>query len=72
MSAWRVEKGEFDADKTWPQHVLLKDIHHRSDIVRRFYFNGPLVDVARQLIGPNIKGARASQSTSVRNRFKQD
>lgn len=57
MEAWRREKGEFDPDKTWLENALLPNIHHRTGIVRQFYFSGPLVDIAEQIIGPNLKAA---------------
>jgi len=66
MTAWRGEKGEFDSSKTWLQNALLQNIHHRSDAARRFYFSGPLVDVAERLIGPNIKGATSQLTFKLR------
>jgi len=57
MIAWNEEKTAFDPAKTWLHNSLLVNIHHRSDAVKQYYFNGPLVDIATQLIGPNIKGA---------------
>ena len=57
MQVWLVEKGPFDSNATWLQNALLPNIHHKSETVRRLYFSGPLVDIAEQLIGPNIKGA---------------
>ena len=57
MEAWRQVKGPFDAAKTWLQNSLLLNIHHHSALVRDYYFGGPLLEVATQLIGPNIKGA---------------
>jgi hypothetical protein len=62
MQAWRAAKQAFDPGKTWLQNSLLHNIHHVSPAVRRFYFAGPLVDVAEQLIGPNVKAA-SSQLT---------
>jgi hypothetical protein len=62
MAAWNRQKVEFDADKTWLENSLLPNIHLLCPIVRDYYFEGPLVDVATQLIGPNIK-AVASQLT---------
>ena len=44
----------------------MADIHHRSDIARRYYFNGPLVEIASQLIGPNIKGATSQLTFKMR------
>ncbi len=66
MVAWEAEKGSFDPTKNWLQNSLLADIHHRSDTARRFYFSGPLVDAAGQLIGPNIKGATSQLTFKMR------
>jgi len=57
MVAWNKEKQSFDPAKTWLQNSLLVNIHHQSVAVRDYYFEGPMVDIASQLIGPNIKGA---------------
>ena len=57
MRAWLAEKGGFEPEATWLQNSLLPDIHHRSRLVCDYYFQGPLVDVAEQLVGPNVKGA---------------
>ena len=70
MAAWRVEKGEFDPAKTWLQNALLSDIHHRSAVVRDYYYRGPLVDVAQQLIGPNIKGVTSQLTFKLRGNTK--
>src|SRR5689334_23039029 len=66
MQAWRREKGEFDAGATWLRNALLPDIHHRSPLVRDFYFRGPAVDVAEALIGPNVKGATSQLTFKMR------
>src|ERR1019366_9461101 len=57
MAAWTVEKGPYNPNATWLKNALLQNIHHRSKAVRDYYFEGPLVDVAELIIGPNIKGA---------------
>lgn len=57
MTAWAAEKEAFDPSKTWLQNSLLVNIHHKSSTVKDYYFEGPMVDIASQLIGPNIKGA---------------
>lgn len=57
MAAWEAEKEGFDPNKTWLENALLVNIHHKASIVRDYYFAGPLVDVAQQIIGANIKGA---------------
>ena len=67
MAAWNREKGAFDPDKTWLENALLPNIHHRSDMVRQFYFAGPLVDVAEQIIGPNLKAATSQLTFKTRN-----
>lgn len=66
MAAWNAEKGEFDAEKTWLQNSLLPNIHRLAPIVRDYYFEGPLVDVAEQLIGPNLKGATSQLTFKMR------
>ena len=35
---------------------LLPNVHHHSKAVFEYYFYGPLVDIASQIIGPNLKG----------------
>ena len=62
MEAWNVYKDDFDPQKTWLENALLPNIHHHASWVRKFYFEGPLVNVAEQIIGPNIK-AVTSQLT---------
>ncbi len=62
MQAWRTAKQPFDPAQTWLQNSLLHNVHHHSPAVRWYYFAGPLVDVAEQLIGPNVKAA-SSQLT---------
>lgn len=70
MAAWNAEKGAFDADKTWLENALLPNIHHRSNIVRRFYFSGPMVDVATQVVSPNVKGATSQLTFKMRGNIK--
>ena len=55
MAAWLREKEPFDPQRTWLQNSLLGDIHLHSDVVRKYYYGGPQVDAAEQLVGPNIK-----------------
>ncbi len=70
MAAWTSEKGEFDPSGSWLQNALLADIHHRSALARQYYFTGPLVDIAEQLIGPNIKGATSQLTFKMRGNIK--
>ena len=70
MAAWAAEKGEFDGTKTWLENSLLQNIHHRSQIVRNYYFSGPLVDVAEQIIGPNIKGVTTQLTFKMKGNTK--
>lgn len=70
MTAWRATKGEFDPNKTWLENSLLIGIHHHSDVVRRYYFSGPLVDVAEQVIGPNVKAATSQLTFKMRGNTK--
>lgn len=66
MAAWTAHKQSFDPAKTWLENALLVNIHHLAPIVRDFYFEGPLVDVATQVIGPNIKGATSQLTFKMR------
>lgn len=66
MNAWEAEKGPFDPEATWLKNSLLVDIHERSEIVRDFYLDGPLVDVAETLIGPNLKGVTSQLTFKMR------
>jgi hypothetical protein len=70
VDAWVTEKGEFDPEKSWLQNSLLVDIHHRSSIVRDYYFNGPLVGIANQIIGPNVKAATSQLTFKMRGNTK--
>lgn len=70
MQAWRKEKGEFDPDKNWLQNALLVNIHHQSKLVADFYLRGPLVKVATQLIGPNVKAAASQLTFKMRGNDK--
>ena len=66
MDAWNATKEDFDPERTWLQNSLLANIHHHSRTVRQFYFNGPLVDVAEQLIGENVKAATSQLTFKLR------
>ena len=70
MSVWVADKDEFDPQATWLQNSLLPDIHHRSRLVCQYYFKGVLVDVAEQLVGPNIKGATSQLTFKLRGNTK--
>ena len=55
---WDVVKdGHAAGEGTWLQAGLLPNIHHLSERARDVYWRGPVVGVARELIGPNIKAA---------------
>jgi len=66
MAAWEKEKGPFDPDGTWLNNALLINVHHHAPIVRDYYFEGPLVDVAEQLVGPNVKAATSQLTFKLR------
>lgn len=70
MRAWSAEKGEFDPDASWLKNSLLPDIHHHSEVVRDFYFRGPLVDMVESLIGPNVKAATSQLTFKMRGNTK--
>ncbi|HIL68611.1 MAG TPA: hypothetical protein EYG38_02020 [Verrucomicrobia bacterium] len=68
--AWNAEKTAFDDQASWLKNSLLINIHHKSSLVRDFYFQGPLVDVAEQLIGPNIKCATSQLTFKMRGNIQ--
>jgi ectoine hydroxylase-related dioxygenase (phytanoyl-CoA dioxygenase family) len=70
MVAWGKEKDGFDPSKTWLQNSLLVNIHHQAKTVRDYYFEGPLVTIASQIIGPNIKGATSQLTFKMRGNTK--
>jgi hypothetical protein len=70
MVAWNKEKEGFDFDKSWLQNSLLVNIHHQAPTVRNYYFEGPLVDIATQIIGPNVKGATSQLTFKMKGNTK--
>jgi hypothetical protein len=66
MRAWEGVKEGFDPDKNWLVNSLLPNIHHHSKLVRDYYFDGPLLDVAQQVVGKNIKGATTQLTFKLR------
>ena len=70
MTAWSAEKGDFDPKQTWLQNSLLVNIHHKARSVRNYYFEGPMVDIAAQLIGENLKGATSQLTFKMRGNTK--
>jgi ectoine hydroxylase-related dioxygenase (phytanoyl-CoA dioxygenase family) len=70
MAAWAKEKESFDPNKSWLQNSLLVNIHHQAPTVRDYYFEGPLVNIASQIIGPNVKGATSQLTFKMRGNTK--
>ncbi len=70
MKAWNAEKTSFDPSRTWLQNSLLVNIHCHSPVVRNYYFEGPLVEIASQIIGPNIKGATSQLTFKMKGNTK--
>lgn len=70
MEAWHKEKEEFDLEKSWLQNALLVDIHKKSPLVKEFYYNGPIVNMMQQLIGPNIKAATSQLTFKMKGNTK--
>jgi len=70
MKAWNAEKDSFDPSKSWLQNSLLVNIHHQSASVKDYYFEGPLVNIAGQLIGRNIKCATSQLTFKMRGNTK--
>jgi ectoine hydroxylase-related dioxygenase (phytanoyl-CoA dioxygenase family) len=70
MAAWGKEKESFDPNKSWLQNSLLVNIHHQAPTVKKYYFEGPLVEVASEIIGPNIKGATSQLTFKMKGNTK--
>ena len=70
MQAWEAEKKTFDPDATWLQNSLVGNVHHQAQLVRDYYFNGPLVDAAEQIVGPNVKAATSQLTFKMRGNTK--
>lgn len=70
MKAWNAEKESFDPSQSWLKNSLLVNIHHKAPSIKAYYFEGPLVDIASQLIGPNIKGATSQLTFKMRGNTK--
>ncbi|ACU03915.1 MULTISPECIES: phytanoyl-CoA dioxygenase family protein [Pedobacter] len=70
MEAWSREKESFDPNKSWLQNSLLVNIHHQAATVRDYYFEGPLVEMASEIIGPNIKGATSQLTFKMKGNTK--
>lgn len=66
MTAWTAEKGPFDPKATWLENALLPDVHRRSRTARDYYFEGPLVGMVSQIIGPNLKGVTSQLTFKMR------
>ena len=71
MSYWSAKKEGYDPGGSWLKNMLLDDAHHHAPIVRDYYFEGPLVNVAEQLIGPNVKGVTAQLTFKLRGNTKR-
>lgn len=70
MDAWKLEKEDFDPDKTWLQNALLPNIHHKAPLVRSYYFDGPLVDIAERVVSPNLKAVTSQLTFKMRGNTK--
>ncbi|MBT2561652.1 phytanoyl-CoA dioxygenase family protein [Pedobacter sp. ISL-68] len=70
MDAWGKEKETFDPNKSWLQNALLINIHHQATTVKEYYFSGPLVEMASEIIGPNIKGATSQLTFKMKGNTK--
>lgn len=70
METWNEENRKFDQSQTWLINSLLPNIHQRSNLIRRYYFHGPFVDVAERLVGQNLKGVTSQLSFKLRGNTK--
>ena len=71
MSFWSAQKEDYDPSGSWLKNMLLDNAHHHAPIVRDYYFEGPLVNIAEQLIGPNLKGVTAQLTFKLRGNTKR-
>ena len=44
-------KEEYDSSKNWLKNTLFQNIHYYSPLVKEFYFNGPLLEIMKEVIG---------------------
>lgn len=70
MEAWRLEKEGFDPNKSWLQNALLVNIHHKAPLVRSYYFDGPMVDIAERVVSPNLKAVTSQLTFKMRGNTK--
>lgn len=70
MTAWTAEKGPYDPKATWRENALLPDVHRRSRVARDYYFEGPLVKMVSQIIGPNLKGVTSQLTFKMRGNVR--
>jgi Phytanoyl-CoA dioxygenase (PhyH) len=70
MAAWAKEKQGFQEHRSWLENTLLPNVHHLSRAVRDYYFEGPMVDVATQVVSPNVKGATSQLTFKLRGNTK--
>ena len=70
MESWNELKGKYDQSQNWLKNTLLQDIHHYSQEVRDFYFYGPLVEIMKEIIGPNIKSVQSQLSFKLPGNHK--
>lgn len=69
-AAWKKEKQGFSDEKSWLENTLLPNVHHLSRAVRDFYFEGPLVDIATQVVSPNVKCATSQLTFKMKGNTK--
>merc|ERR1711865_491697 len=71
-SCWVRVKGpdNFSMANSWLQNSLLPNIHHHSNLVRQYYWEGPLVGVMQQLIGENVKACTSQLTFKLKGNVK--
>eukprot|EP00930_Biecheleria_cincta_P083889 TRINITY_DN73393_c0_g1_i1.p1 TRINITY_DN73393_c0_g1~~TRINITY_DN73393_c0_g1_i1.p1 ORF type:complete len:328 (-),score=50.20 TRINITY_DN73393_c0_g1_i1:120-1037(-) len=74
MDVWGVVKSKQHIDPasaTWLQASLLPDIHRHSKLIREYFWRGPLVDIAEQLMDtPNLKGVMSQLTFKLKGNTK--
>ena len=70
MKTWKDLKNKYDQSENWLKNTLLQNIHHHSNEVKNFYFYGPLIEIMKDVLGPNIKSVQSQLSFKLPGNHK--